>query len=139
MVKRILILAVITVISISAASTSEAFHGCRVAMGFAPSPRLVSPSSDKVQLTGKSDMEFVWSPHEGDRLQRRYYDFRLYKGYDMLEATLIFKERVSAGKHQLAVKTDLFKNGEVYTWSLRQVYRDSSKSRRSIRSFRVLK
>jgi hypothetical protein len=139
MAKRALVLVAIIFIFILTASTSEAFRNCRMSLGYVPNPRIITPSSDKVQLSGKKEMQFKWSPHEGDRFQRKYYDFRLYKGYDMLESTLIFKDRVPAGEHELQVKTDLFKNGEVYTWSLRQVYRGSSKSQRSVWSFRVFK
>ena len=55
---------------------------------FVPEVSLVSPVTDTVDLTGKDNLDFEWSPHEGDRTKREYYDFRLYKGYQMLESTL---------------------------------------------------
>ena len=75
MAKRVLFLVAVTVIFISTAPTSEAFRNCRMSLGYVPNPRLIAPSSDEVRLSGKKKMEFKWSPHEGDRLQRKYYDF----------------------------------------------------------------
>jgi hypothetical protein len=101
-----------------------------------PQPVLKEPVLDKVDLSGKSELVFRWSPHEGNISQRKHYDFRLYEGYQLIEANLIFQENVSANKHQISVSTNTFKIGQVYTWSLRQVYR-VGKSQRSTSSFAV--
>ncbi len=106
---------------------------------FVPQPYLIAPTTETVDLTGKEMLEFKWSPHEGRRIMREYYDFRLYKGYDMLEGTLLVKERVDPGAQQISVKSDLFSDGQIYTWSLRQVYDGIRKSRRSTASFKVIK
>ena len=113
--------------------------GSRRMADYVPKPVLVYPVTDKVVLTGKSALEFKWSPHEGRLFGRRCYDFRLYRGYDMVESTLIFKTKVPGARHMLDVNSDLFENSHVYTWSLRQVYRGTGKSRRSFQSFRVIK
>ena len=105
---------------------------------FVPAPRLLSPTKETVDLTNKDSLEFKWSPHEGDRMKRRSYDFRLYKGYEMLESSLVTKKFVPADTFSVRLKQDLFKDGETYTWSVRQIYYGSQKSRRSIQSFKVI-
>jgi hypothetical protein len=113
---------------------------CRAgAMGFVPQPRILFPDADNVDLSGKKSLEFAWSPHEGDRFMRRYYDFRLYKGYEMVESGLMMKKRVPAGTCGFEVDAGLFDNGGTYTWSLRQIYRSGGKSYRSYKSFKVTK
>ncbi|MFQ5952502.1 MAG: hypothetical protein ACE5JK_03750 [Candidatus Omnitrophota bacterium] len=104
-----------------------------------PAPRLLAPLTEEVALSGKDKLEFRWSPHEGSRIERKYYDFRLYKGYNMVESTLVFKKRVPAGKYKIYLDLGLFEPGQIYTWSLRQVYRIGGKSRRSFHSFRAIK
>ncbi|MCM8790326.1 MAG: hypothetical protein NC938_01305 [Candidatus Omnitrophica bacterium] len=100
-------------------------------------PRLIEPSVDVIDLTNKDYLEFKWSPHEGEQIKREYYDFRLYRGYQMIESALIFKARIPPRQWSLKLKASIFKNGQVYTWSLRQVY-TGVKSRRSFDSFKVL-
>ena len=102
-------------------------------------PRIIAPSSDDVDLTGKESLEFKWSPHEGDQVQRDYYDFRLYRGYDMYESGRIMKMRLPPRQWSLIIKSEAFEDGQIYTWSIRQVYTGSAKSRRSFESFRVIK
>lgn len=103
-----------------------------------PMPRLLYPTKETVDMTGKEMLEFRWSPHEGDRLKRRSYDFRLYRGRDMLESSLVLKKFVSPDMFSLKLKNDLFKDGQVYTWSLRQIYYDSQKSRKASQSFKII-
>lgn len=103
-----------------------------------PEPRLLVPKGD-VDLYGKDELEFKWSPHEGDRIQRDYYDFRLYMGYNMVESSLILKKKVLPDEFSVFIKASVFKKGAVYTWSLRQVYTGSVKSRKSYSSFHVIK
>lgn len=104
---------------------------------FVPQPVLLSPASDGVDLAGKDSLEFKWSPHEGDSVRRDYYDFRLYKGYNFLESALLLKQKVPSDIYVVRLRADMFEDGQVYTWSLRQVYTDSNKSHRSFQSFRV--
>ena len=106
---------------------------------FIPKPRLIEPATDVVDLTGKDTLEFKWSPHEGDQVRRDHYDFRLYRGYTMVESTRILKMRIPPRQWSIVLKTDIFEDGQVYTWSLRQVYTGSAKSWRSFESFKVIK
>ena len=102
-----------------------------------PQPVLKDPVTDRVDLSGKSELVFRWSPHEGSISQRKHYDFRLYEGYQMVESNLIFQSNVPPNQHQIALSVDTFKLNQVYTWSLRQTYR-SGKSQRSTSSFAVI-
>jgi hypothetical protein len=104
-----------------------------------PKPQLLSPRSGEVDLTGQDFLEFKWSPHEGNLTSRDYYDFRLYKGYDFLESALIFKQKVPPDIYVVRLRADMFTTGQVYTWSVRQVYTNGNKSHRSFQSFRVIK
>ncbi|MDD5495672.1 MAG: hypothetical protein PHP46_01065 [Candidatus Omnitrophica bacterium] len=106
---------------------------------YIPEPRLIQPTTELVDLSGKSQLKFEWSPHEGDRSKRKYYDFRLYQGEQMLEAGLVFKKRVDPDTAVISLDAGLFKDGQAYTWSLRQVYDTQGKSRRSFYTFQVVK
>ena len=104
-----------------------------------PEPRLVSPTSEEVDLTGRPSLLFEWSPFEGDITRREYYDFRIYKGYNRVEENLIYKEKVFKSSYKTDLNADRFQNGQVYTWSVRQVYMNGSKSRKATSSFKVIK
>jgi hypothetical protein len=104
----------------------------------APRPRLIEPVTEKVNLTGKAHLRFKWSTSESGVGYRKYYDFRLYKGYDMLESTLIFKQRIEPNKNLIDLPVDMFDDDEVYSWSLRQ-RTSAGKSPRSSCSFKVIK
>ena len=107
---------------------------------YVPQPKLISPVGENVDLRGKSSLEFIWSPHESRSVGgRRYFDFRIYKGYQMLESTLVFKEKVPGSRYKADVNSNIFENGQIYTWSLRQGYKTMGKSRRSSNSFMVVK
>jgi len=106
---------------------------------FVPEPRLIAPTTEEVVLTGRDTLEFKWSPHEGNATRRDYYDFRLYKGRNMYQSAMIFKKRIPHNEFSVSIKSDIFKDGQVYTWSLRQVYIVSFKSRRSYASFKITK
>jgi hypothetical protein len=105
---------------------------------YAPEVRLIEPRGGVVDVSGRPYLEFKWSPFEGDRMQRDHYDFRIYAGYQTLESTLIFKTRIPPDIYSIRVRADLFRDGQVYTWTMRQVYTGSVKSRRSYSSFRAI-
>lgn len=121
------------------APTGLAFRHGGMGNEFVPEPRLLSPTGEEADLTGRDSMEFRWSPHEGSPTRRDYYDFRLYKGYDMLESTRIFKQRVGPRESGIFLKSGMFEDGAIYTWSLRQVYTGSVKSMKVFQSFRIIK
>ena len=107
---------------------------------FAPEPRLMYPITDEVDLTGKEELEFRWDQFPGQIFKRNYYEFCLYKGYGQYEDDIILKKRVPPNVYSFTASADIFKDGEVYTWSLRQVYNTMAfKSDASYDSFTVVK
>ncbi len=102
-----------------------------------PAPWLLEPAGDSVDLKGKDFLEFKWKPDLS--VNTDYYDFRLYKGYEMLASTLILKQRVSANEFSFKVAATTFENGQVYTWSVRSVILSGEKSDKSFSSFKVSK
>ena len=133
---------VMFLLSITVTTFSQSTFAVRGrSMDFVPRPRLLSPSTEEVDLSGKEKLEFKWSPHERVRAGSgsRYFDFRLYKGYQMVEANLLLKERVPGNKHTISLDAGLFEDGQVYTWSLRRVYKGIGKSDRSINTFKIIK
>lgn len=106
---------------------------------YAPQVRLISPVGVTIDLAAAGGILFKWSWTEGNRFERRYYDFRIYKGYDMLESTLIFKAQIAPDTDRVFINAAVFKDSGVYTWSVRQRYYGMAKSRRSYASFRIIK
>lgn len=104
-----------------------------------PAPYLLSPIGGEVDLSDKDTLEFKWSPHEGASGFREYYDFRLYKGYSTVESTRILKQEVPSDNYQINLQSSLFEDGQIYTWTLRQVYSAGRKSDPSHASFRIKK
>jgi len=117
------------------AALSEATPGGL--LNFISAPWLLEPASDSVNLKEKEFLEFKWKPDLS--VNTDYYDFRLYKSYAMLASTLILKQRVNANEFSFKVAAADFKNGQVYTWSLRRVILTGEKSDKSFSSFKVTK
>lgn len=101
-------------------------------------PRLITPSTDVVDLTGKDCLEFSWSSHEGDPIRRDHYDLRIYKGRQAYGQDRIYKAILPPRQWYLCASADIFGDGGVYTVTLRQVY-SGVKSKRTFQSFRVIK
>ena len=106
---------------------------------YVPQVVLTYPTKETADLTGKASLKFEWSSHESASGMREYYDFRLYKGYDMLEGALVMKERIDPNTCTIEVKQDLLADGQVYTWSVRQMFDGGRKSDRSYASFKAIK
>ncbi len=102
-----------------------------------PEPRLIYPTAETVILTGKDFLEFKWGISE--LIDINYYDFRLYKGYNMFASNLLFKQRLSSNTFSIKIKSSLFEDGQVYTWALRQVVYSGEKSDPSFNSFKIIK
>ena len=105
----------------------------------APEPRLLAPIKEEVDLTGKDSLEFKWSPFEGQMWERRFYDFRLYKGYQLITSAEMYVQRVDPKKYSVVLAASLFEDGQIYTWAVRQVYYDLRKSDAVSVSFKVIK
>ncbi|MDD5466022.1 MAG: hypothetical protein PHP73_06780 [Candidatus Omnitrophica bacterium] len=102
----------------------------------APAPRLRYPVNDTVILPANQPLEFSWW---NDFTQTRGYIFKLYKGYNMSAAKLIFKEELLSDASSIKLKPELFSAGQVYTWSLLRISFGGSKSDKSFNSFKVIK
>lgn len=101
-------------------------------------PRLIKPSTDVVDLSGKECLEFSWSPHEGNPIKRDHYDFRLYKGSQAYGQYLIYKVMLPPRQWSICVGAGMFEDGGVYTCALRQAY-SGVKSKRTFQTFKVIK
>ena len=115
--KRALILIVLLVL---AAAPTEANQR---RMGELPAPRLVEPS-DRAKLD-KDGVLFRWTNEGGDR---NFYDFRLYKGPQTVESSLILKEQLPRGHAWIKVPAEKFESGGTYSWSVKQVGSRKSRS-----------
>ncbi len=103
----------------------------------APGPALLYPVTDNISLAGKDFLEFRWERR--GIIKTRHYEFKLYKGYKTLASTLILKETVSLDTFPIKMPAYLFKDNQVYTWSLRQVFFNGEKSGRSFSPFKIIK
>lgn len=120
---------------------SDAFGGV-FARGIRTSivgPRLVSPRGESVSLAPGQPLRLVWSPHEAVDAGGAYFDLRIYSGYQRLESTCVYREKLDKRVHVAELDPGLFRNGEVYTWALRKVYDRIGNSDWSTTSFVVLK
>lgn len=100
-------------------------------------PFLLSPSSDKVDLTGKSSLSFQWE--RSQLYLTDYFDFRVYKGYVTSQDNLIFKKQLDAYDYPVSVPASYFEVGQTYTWILVQVFSSGVKSERAFDSFSISK
>lgn len=101
-----------------------------------PVPRLRYPINDTVILPLNQALEFSWWD---DFEQTRGYIFKLYRGYNIFAANLIFKEELPSEASSIKIKPELFNTGQVYTWSLVRISFSGSKSDKSFNSFKVLR
>ena len=100
-------------------------------------PVLLYPVSEKVVLTGEDFLEFRWDIR--DITDTRYYDFRLYKGYDTYQKNLILKEQIPNDTFSFKVESAVFENNQVYTWTLKRINLAGQKSDLVYNSFKVIK
>lgn len=108
---------------------AQSFRG-----GDIPAPFLLSPS-EKADISGKDVLRFEWS---GASMDIDRYQFKIFEG-DIASANLVFSQNASAFSSHLDVKTDLFENGQVYTWQMRAISDEGYKSDWSFDSFTVTK
>ena len=102
------------------------------------SPMLLAPSGGENNVQGKDTLEFRWQVPMRHFTSRQYFDFRIYKGNQTVESTLIFKTQLPRNAHKYEVSTDIFENGQTYTWTLRYII-GIEKSPRSYRTIIIIK
>lgn len=103
-----------------------------------PRPRLIKPASEVVDISDEKGILFKWSLHEAPSGGRKKYRFQLYEGYERYEQNLIFKAELEWDTSEIFIEKDKFKNGSVYTWSLRQRGYSGNWGSRSFHSFKVI-
>ena len=101
-----------------------------------PEPRLRYPISETAILIGNDPLEFKWW---NDLTGIRGFILKIYKGYNMYAANLIHKEDLPPGSSSVKIKSELFEDGQIYTWSLIRVSYTGYKSDRSFNSFKLIK
>lgn len=106
---------------------------------YVPQPRLIRPLSEVVDLKHAKGLVFEWSSHELPARGREYYQFKIYKGYQMYAANLYVKKKLSRGTTKIRIGADNFENGKVYTWVVRQRDNLHQWSSYSFHSFKVVK
>ena len=99
-------------------------------------PYLIYPATEDITLKGKDFLEFRWEKTGGIRLD--HFEFKLYKGYETIASTLIFKQNFPRDVYPIRIPAKLFENNQVYTWSLRQAFMNGEKTSRSFSSFKVI-
>lgn len=120
-------------------AASVMLYGSGGAVDYAPQVRIISPDDETVDLTGRNALVLRWSRLEGDSMERRYYDVRVYRGRETLENTLIFSAQTPPDADTVRVPSSLFDNGRTYTWTIRQRYYGLAQSRRAYAVFTVFK
>ena len=126
----------VVVLCLSVCVLSSVVQAAGLRGGRIPGPTLVTPGDDE-DITGREIVEFRWSP-EGDRSSFSYYDFKLYKGHETIEAGLILKKQVPSGETSTRVESSLFEDGQTYAWSVRQAG-GVKKGQTSFAVFKVIK
>ncbi|MDD5595046.1 MAG: hypothetical protein PHY94_02255 [Candidatus Omnitrophica bacterium] len=136
-IKYLLPLSLLLLFTYNSAYPFEVGRGAAEALNNLPEPRLIFPITETVVLTGKNDLEFKWGGEYAVTVD--YYDFRLYKGYNTVEANLILKKQIPSDITTTKISADTFTDAEVYTWVLKQVSLGGQKSDASFDSFKVIK
>ena len=106
------------------------------AFNYVPEPRLKFPIYDSVELVRNQPLEFQWW---NDYRDIRGFTIKIYKGYNMVASSLIYKEELPADASTVKVSSELFNDGQVYTWSLIQISTAGYKSDKSFNSFKVIR
>jgi hypothetical protein len=116
---------------------SDVRHSGSISHFNAPAePRLLYPIKDEVTLSGKDVLEFRWW---NDFMGADHFIFKIYKGYNMYASDLITKQDVPSSASSIKIKSELFEDDQVYTWSLILVALGGQKSDKSFHTFKVIK
>lgn len=102
-----------------------------------PGPTLLYPATENIDLKSGSFLEFRWE--RLNTVLTSYYDFRLYKGYETMQANLLVKKQLSTDDYPFKLDAASLEVNQVYTWSLTQVYNGGNKSDRVFASFMIIK
>jgi len=102
-----------------------------------PEVSYITPKADsEVDLTGKEDLVFRWKPTPIPSGDRQYYKFTLFKGFGY---DLIFSKKLGPQIFLIKIPSEMFEDGETYTWQVKQRGWGGDWSRNLRWSFRVRK
>jgi len=101
------------------------------------SPRLLYPVTDDITLDGKDALSFKWLL--SNLASTDHFELKIYKGYNMYEANLIYKAKIKPDIESPQVPASLFTENQVYTWSLRQVFIGGRKGDKGFSSFKIIR
>ena len=137
-IKKILVISSVLVLLCAVASFAGSFSFTldNGAFNSLPEPTLRYPIYETAIITGNDPLEFSWW---NDVVGIRGFTIKIYKGYNMYAANLILKEDLPPEASSVKIKSDLFVDGQVYTWSLIRISYTGYKSDRSFNSFKVIK
>jgi hypothetical protein len=103
-----------------------------------PSPRIMQPTGDNLDLRGKDTIEFKWYYNvRGAEGQGGSYEIEIYKAGMMVQGNMVYEQKVPFGQDTLQVDAKLFRPGQVYSWQIRFIKYDLRKSDWAISSFKV--
>ncbi len=85
-----------------------------------PSPVLVAPVGETLDISGQKTVKFSWKPAHTP-YDVYCYLFRIYLENDTSQNGAVYREQVSGLHTEIEVPADLFKDGKTYTWCLKQV------------------
>jgi len=102
-------------------------------------PRLIYPNDKDIDLSGKKSLRFQWGLATTPLVALDYIEFCLYKGEKIKEKNLVFEKRMMNNEYSIEIDSDLFENGEFYTWGIRQFFLRGKKNNESFALFRVYK
>jgi len=135
---RIGVIFYLAVFLVLPALINDSYGGSHIGVGdeYVPAEVLLYPTTDDINLSGKNYLEFRWI--RTDLARTDYFDFRLYKGYNTVQSSLIFKKQFSSNVFPIEIPASLFENGQVYSWVLVQVFFDGRKGDKSFSSFKII-
>ena len=136
--KKILVIALALVLVSATASFAASFSFTLDNGGFnnLSEPRLRYPIYETAVIAGNEPLEFKWW---NDIVGIRGFTLKIYKGYNMYAVNLVHKEDFPPDASSVKIKSDLFEDGQVYTWCLVRVASSGAKSDKSFNSFKVIK
>lgn len=104
---------------------------------FVPSPTLLYPTSENINLPSDGSLEFRWERQSF--AQTDYYLLKIYKGYSTTSSSLIIKKEVKDSDYPFNLPIAQLEDDQVYTWVLQQVFISGKKSDKASASFRLTK
>ena len=97
-------------------------------------PRLISPVTETTPYPDTPSIEFRW---ENSAIDVRYFEFRLYRGYDLYARNLVLKKTIPGSASTFSLPAATCVPGQPYSWSLVRVNLDGRKSEKVYAVFSI--